>query len=147
MPDIFRILPTGGDYYEFKQNIPSGATRVIGNIYLVQDTYGVAFAASVAAEQAAATINVGGGIVGTSFAVAGTPIVYIYEAEKIMLPKKTGTGESFLVGDDVFLDPINLNVSPTQVSGYLWVGTAQKAATEASTRVLASWEGTVNGNN
>jgi len=147
MPDILRILPTGGTYKEFKSNIPSGGTRVIGNIYLVQDTYAVAFAASVAAEQAASTINVGGGIVGTSFAVAGTPIVYIYEAEKIMLPKKTATGEAFVVGDDVWLDTVNLNVTPNFVTGYLWVGTAQKAATDTATRVLCSFEGTVNGNN
>lgn len=147
MPDILRLLPTGGVYYEFKQNIPSGAIRVIGNIYLVQDTYGVAFAASVAAEMAAATIARGGGIVGTPFAMAGTPIVYIYEAEKIMLPKMVGTGEAFVVGDDVWLCPALLTVSPNFVTGRLWVGTAQKAATEAATRVLASWEGTVNGNN
>lgn len=147
MPDILRLVPYGGVYYEFKSNIPSGAGRRIGNIYLVQDTYGVAFAASVAAEQAAATIAVGGGIVGTLFAVAGTPIVYIYEAEKIMLPKMVGTGENFVVGDDVWLDLATLTVTPNFVSGRLWVGTAQKSATEAATRVLASWEGTVNGNN
>jgi hypothetical protein len=147
MPDILRMLPTGGDYYEFKSNIPSGGTRVIGNIYLVQDTYAVAFAASVAAEQAASTTNTGGGIVGTSFNVAGTPIVYIYEAERIMLPKIVATGEAFVVGDDVWLNLATLTVSPNFVTGRLWVGTAQKAATDTATRVLASFEGTVNGNN
>lgn len=147
MPDILRLVPYGGVYYEFKSEIPSGGTRVIGNIYLVQDTYGVAFSAATAAEMAAATIGVGGGIVGTAFNVAGTPIVYIYEAEKIMLPKMVGTGEAFVVGDDVYLNLATLTVTPNFVSGRPWVGTAQKAATEAATRVLASWEGTVTGNN
>lgn len=148
MPDILRLLPIGGVYFEFKSNIPSGGTRVIGNTYLVQDTYGVAFAASVAAEQGASTINVGGGIVGTTFNVAGTPIVYIYYAERILLNKAVGTGEAFVVGNDVWLDPATLLVSPIQVTATsLWVGTAQKAATEAATRVLCSFDGAVNANN
>ena len=148
MTDILRLVPYGAVYYEFKSNIPSGGTRVIGNTYLVQDTYGVAFSASVAEEQAASTQNVGGGIVGTSFNTAGTPIVYIYYAEKIMLLKEVGTGTNFVIGDDVFLDINTLLVTPNVVSGTtLWVGTCQKAATEADTRVLISFDGAVTANN
>ena len=146
MPDILRMtIPSS--YKEFRSNIVSGATITIGSIFLVQDTYGVAFAASVPAEQAASTINLGGGIVGTTFNVAGTPIVYFYEADRIMLPKMVGTGENFVAGDDIFLNLATLTVTPNFVSGRPWVGTAQKAATEAATRVIASWEGTVTGNN
>jgi len=154
MPDILRILPTGGTYKEFKSDIPSGGAVTIGEFELVQDTYAIALSASIAAEQAAAAAAMaaggvfgGGGVVGAVFNVAGTPICYVYEAEKIMLPKKQATGEGFLVGDDVFLDPVVLNVSPTQTSGFLWVGTCQKEADDNDERVLCSFEGNVTSNN
>ncbi|HUW67926.1 MAG TPA: hypothetical protein VMW20_07730 [Candidatus Nanoarchaeia archaeon] len=158
MPDILRILPTGGTYKEFKEALPSGGTVTIGAFALVRDTYAIALSAAVAAEQAAAatamaagivagTAWAGGGIVGTVITGTGTQICLVYEAEKIMLPKKQATGEAFSVGDDVWLDTVALLVSPIAVSGYLWVGTCQKAAGDNDERVLCSFEGNVTSNN
>lgn len=61
--------------------------------------------------------------------------VLIYYAEKIDVPKKTGSSESFSVGQKVYWDPVDGFVSPNWASGRYMVGIATEPATAAATIV------------
>lgn len=54
--------------------------------------------------------------------------VVIYEAEKCMVPKSTGSTDVFAVGSRVYWDPTTRLVTPTYDSAYLWIGMATEAA-------------------
>jgi hypothetical protein len=56
--------------------------------------------------------------------------VLIYHAEKIMVMKDSGGGESFDPGDRVYWDPATQLVTPTYDSGYFWIGIATEPAGE-----------------
>jgi hypothetical protein len=56
--------------------------------------------------------------------------VLIYHAEKIMVMKDTGGGESFDPGDRVYWDPSTRLVTPAYDSGYFWIGIATEPAGE-----------------
>lgn len=51
-----------------------------------------------------------------------------YEAEKVIVPKKTATADVFLPGDAVYYDPADGFVTPTADSSYYRIGTATEAA-------------------
>jgi len=56
--------------------------------------------------------------------------VLYYHAEKIMVMKDTGGGESFDPGDRVYWDPATRLVTPAYDSGYFWIGIATEPAGE-----------------
>jgi len=62
--------------------------------------------------------------------------VLVYEAEKIVLPKSTGTGESFSAGDRVYYDASAKKITSTSTGNTL-CGRALEAAGTAETEVLA----------
>lgn len=139
MPDILRILPTGGDYRAFTVDLASGDTKVIGNTYLIHDTWCIAFNCSNAA--ALQGLTAGGSIYGASVTTAGVGVVYIYHAEKILIQKKQATGEGFNIGDNVYIDPTDSLVSPNAVSGYIKIGIAVREAAETAARVMIDLKG------
>lgn len=51
-----------------------------------------------------------------------------YEAEKIIVPKKTATADVFLPGDAVYYDPADGYVTPVADSSYYRIGTATEPA-------------------
>lgn len=144
MPDILRIVPEGGDYRAFEKDLVSGNSYIIGRTYLVEDVYAVAFNSSNA--EALRTLGAGGSILGTVVDEVGESIVWIYHAERIMLYKKQATGEGFVPGDDVFIDPSDRLVSPTRSSGFLWVGICTLAAGDMVERVEVDFNGAVTAN-
>lgn len=62
--------------------------------------------------------------------------VLVYEAEKIVLPKAVGTGQSFSVGDAIYYDAANRNVCATS-SGNTPCGRALESAGVNDDEVLA----------
>lgn len=114
MPNMLRTATPSGDWRSFKFTAPSGG--VLGAkdaqaasaswLYLVEDTVGAVLESADAGEEA----------------------VMIYHAEKIMVPKKTGQGEDFAVGQRVYWDPATRTVTPNYDSGYYWVGIATESA-------------------
>ena len=62
--------------------------------------------------------------------------VLVYEAEKVVLPKATGTGDSFAVGTRIYYDAAAKNVTSTSTGNTL-CGRALEAAGTADTEVLA----------
>ena len=62
--------------------------------------------------------------------------VLVYEAEKIVLPKSTGTGESFSEGDRVYYDASAKNITSTSTGNTL-CGRALESAGTADTEVLS----------
>lgn len=58
----------------------------------------------------------------------GGTTVLVYQAEKIIVPKVTGTGKSFAIGDKVFYDDSSKKVTPTSAQGLFLVGIATEAA-------------------
>ena len=62
-------------------------------------------------------------------ALFGDEGVLIYHAEKIIVPKKTGSGEVFLPGDRVYWDQGgDAFVTPRVGPGYWWIGIATEPA-------------------
>jgi hypothetical protein len=62
--------------------------------------------------------------------------VLIYEAEKIVLPKSTGTVHDFSVGDVIYYDAANKEVTTTS-TGNTKCGRALEAASTSATEVLS----------
>jgi len=62
--------------------------------------------------------------------------VLVYEAEKIVLPKNTGAGESFATGDLIYYDATAKKITPTSTSN-IKCGRALEAASTTDTEVLA----------
>ena len=139
MPDILRILPKGGDYRTFWFTLASGESKTIGNIYRVNETYGVVLNGSNTASLQ--DFNSSGSAIGTVLNVAGTTVVFIYHAEKIMLPKFQATGEACNPGDNLYLCLTNWLVSPTYQTGRVKIGICVKAATDQAERVMADLKG------
>lgn len=139
MADTLRILPTGGDYRAFEVALASGGSVVLGNTYLVEDTWCIAYNCSNAA--ALQTLAQGGSIYGMTVDTAGVLIVYVYHAEKIMIRKKQATGEGFVIGDNVYVDPADNLVSPNAVTGYIKIGICVEDADDDAERVMIDLKG------
>jgi len=123
-----------GDWRSFKfTHAQSGVTMKLGYLYLIQETVGVLLL----------DIQYGSdGCKLDSEITIGDEGVLIYHAEKIMVYKNTGTGESFLPGDKVYWsgtagDP----VTPTWATGYYWIGIATEPAGESATLVEIDLKG------
>lgn len=67
--------------------------------------------------------------------------VIIYEAEKCMLPKETGSDQVFARGDRIYWNPVTRLVTRAYESTYLWVGMATENADENDLYVEADFEG------
>lgn len=80
------------------------------------------------------------GVILDTVAAAGSAVL-IYEAEKILVPKVTGTGKSFAVGDKVFFNASTLNVTPTTGGGLYLIGIATAAAGASATEVEIDLKG------
>lgn len=114
MPGALRTATPMGDWRSFKFTADSSGVDGIKDavaagtsfLYLVEDTVGAALESADFGEEA----------------------VLIYHAEKIMVPKKTGQGELFAVGQRVYWDPTTRTVTPNYDSGYYWIGIATEAA-------------------
>ena len=83
-----------------------------GEIALVEDCYGLAYA------------DVTSGNTGS----------LIVECTNCEVPKATGTGKTFAIGDIMWLDPSGLLVYKDFATGYIFVGYAIEAATAAAKR-------------
>jgi hypothetical protein len=98
-----------------------------GTIRKIGDTYAVAWLAE--------------DTFGTKTLVAGKTGTAITKCSEGKLPKVTGSGTAFVVGDTIWFNETNLNVSPTQGSGYTKkLGYATQAAAAAATGVWADYD-------
>jgi len=117
MPNALRTATPMGDWRTFKFICEDSAgqlgikdAQIAGDpyLYLVNDTVG-ALLETIAFDEEG---------------------VLIYHAEKIMVMKDTGGGESFDPGDRVYWDPSTRLVTPAYDSGYFWIGIATEPAGE-----------------
>lgn len=118
-PDILRMATPMGDWRSFKYTVGLSAGHSGTYTYKVQDTVGICL----------------------EDADFGAEAVLFYHAEKIMIRKKTGTGETFAVGQKVYYDPSDGLVTPNTVSGGLWIGIAVRTAGMTDTRVMIDLKG------
>ena len=119
--DLLRTATPMGDWRSFEYTVGSGDSKTKGYIYLIADTYCVSF----------------------DDYVAGDTAVFIYNAEKILVPKKTGTGEAFVVGDYVYLDTSATpwDVTPNFATAYICIGICVAAAAETDETVEIDLKG------
>lgn len=106
-------------------NAATNATLAAGDMTLVGDTIGVVVEAVGTSGQAASETFPN-----------GADGVLVYEAEKIVLPKATGAGQSFGAGDVVYFDASAKNLTTTG-TGNTKCGRALEAASTSATEVLA----------
>jgi len=102
----------------FEATTPSGGYTA-GVLYKVQDTWAIPFA---------------------TYAAAATAVM-IYAAERALVTKKTGTGESIAEGDRVYVNSTTKAVSKTKGSGDECVGVCTKSATATATQVEIELDG------
>jgi len=121
--DILRTARGSGDWRTIKQENPDSGVRTSTFTYFISDTVGILLGAA-----------------GDTIA-NGEEGVYFYHAEKIMIRKKVGAGELFAVGDDIFLDPADMLVSPTCESGRLKIGICVRVAGVNAVRVMIDLKG------
>jgi len=103
-----RTCTPEADWRTFKFTVPSGVTKVIGTLYLINDTWAMVFASEDNLQ--------GGEPVGTSIA-AGKVVLAVYNAEKILVPKLSATGSAIEVGEKVYVSAAG-NVSSTKDGTY-----------------------------
>ena len=117
MPNALRTATPMGDWRSFKFICEDSLgqdgikdAQAAGNpyLYLINDTVGALLETIAFGEEG----------------------VLIYHAEKIMVMKDTGGGESFDPGDRVYWDPATRLVTPAYDSGYFWIGIATEPAGE-----------------
>jgi len=117
MPNALRTATPMGDWRSFKFICEDSAgqdgikdAQEAGDpyLYLVNDTVGALLETIAFGEEG----------------------VLIYHAEKIMVMKDSGKGESFDPGDRVYWDPATRLVTPAYDSGYFWIGIATEPAGE-----------------
>ncbi len=134
MAQFLRTATPMGDWRSFKfTHAESGVTYEEGKLYKIQDTVGVlmldiSYSAAGCKEDKEITV--------------GDEGVLIYHAEKIMVYKETGSGNSFSPGDKVYWSGTQgASVTPNSSSGYLWIGVCVKAAAEGATQVMIDLKG------
>lgn len=123
MPDILRIGTPMGDWRVFEWTVNVSVTKTGTYTYKIEDTIAILHLPSDKS---------------ISFGEAG---VFIYHAEKIMIRKKTGSGEDFLVGEKVYIDLTDMLVTPVAVEGSLWIGICVRAAAINDARVMIDLKG------
>ena len=121
--DILRTARGSGDWRTIKQENPDSGVRTATYTYFITDTVGILIGASNAS------------------IATGENGVYFYHAEKIMIRKKVGAGEAFLVGNHVFLDPADMLVSPNCETGRLKIGICVRNAGVNDVRVMIDLKG------
>lgn len=121
MGQRLRTATPMGDWRSLKFTVGVSAGYSQYDIVLIQETVGVVYFAAVD---------------------YGDEAVLIYHAEKIIVDKLTGTGESFLPGDKVYWSGVaGTGVSPNFTSGWYWIGIATEPAAEADTTVEIDLKG------
>lgn len=113
-----RTACPNGDWRSFVVTAPSGGVTA-GQMDLIEDTVGVY----------------------AQTADAGEDVAFIYEAEKILVPKSTTTGAGeFTAGDKVYFDHTDEEVNNDSGSNYL-CGICVKDADVDDTEVLIDLHG------
>jgi hypothetical protein len=73
-------------------------------------------------------------------------ITPIYKMRQVNARKRTGTGQEFAAGDNVYYYPSDQRVSPAAIgiagTDYYWCGTVKRAATASEETVLIEYDGT-----
>lgn len=122
MPDAFRCATPMEDWRTFKFTVTESGGMLgikaaikagVSYLYRVNDAVGMLIESALVDEEA----------------------VFAYHVEKVMVPKKIGSAESFLPGDRVYWDPADRLVTPVWNSGFLWIGMATEPATITDERV------------
>ena len=136
--DKLRTATPMGDWRSFKFINITGGTLTEGKLCLIQETAGVLFL-DIRYDSAGCKVAKTITTYDADDDAEDYTGVLIYHAEKILVPKETGTGLSFLPGDNVYWDGVHANgVTPTynaQGAKY-WIGIAVQAASITDDEVL-----------
>jgi len=118
MATFMRTNPPPGTYHSVKLTAPSGGVTG-GTLIHVNDIVGMVF----------------------DDADEGDEYVLVYVCEKIEVPKATGAGTAFTVGDHVYYDDTLQTVTPIQAAGLWRIGVATEAAGDDDDEVEIDLEG------
>jgi hypothetical protein len=131
--DRFRTATPMADWRSFVAPIISDDVDIIiGTLYLVQNTWGMAFnAGPVGAYSVGDTIDTD----------VYDEYVLVYNAEKILVLKDTATGSGFEVGQKVYVNHVNSNVYNSNAVGRTCIGICTEAAADDDTTVEIDLKG------
>ena len=116
----FRTCTPEADWRSFRTEVPSGSTYEIGQLQLVNDTWGQVLSSQDNSQ--------GNEPVGTSI-VAGKAVAFVYNAEKILVEKADGTGLVINEGDKVYVDHTTREVYNTNAANRTCIGICTEPAT------------------
>jgi predicted RecA/RadA family phage recombinase len=125
----FRTATPMADWRSFR--VPfctSTETVVVGTLYLVNDTWCMAFSGDYADGETIETDE-------------HDEWVGIYNCEKLLVDKSTETGSAFLVGEKVYVDPATKLVHNANASGYVCIGICTEPADDDDERVEIDLKG------
>ena len=125
MPDILRTGTPMADWRVFEWTVDVSVTKTGTYTYKIEDTIAILHLPS------SESISIG---------EAG---VFIYHAERIMIRKKTDSGEVFAIGQKVYVDLADplLLVTPHLPANGLWIGICVRVAAMADVRVMIDLKG------
>ena len=123
MPDILRTGTPMADWRVFEWTVDVSVTKTGTYTYKIEDTIAILHLPSNE------SISIG---------EAG---VFIYHAERIMIRKKTGSGEIFAIGQKVYVDLTDMLVTPHSPDNGLWIGICVRAAAMNDVRVMIDLKG------
>ena len=114
-----------GDWRSFKHTIATGETFVVGTLYLINDTWGMAYDYDFADAET----------------ITDDEVVLIYNCEKIWVDKGTDSGDTFNPGDKVYVHHTTKLVSDTNSANHTCIGICVHPAVASDTKVLIDLKG------
>ena len=132
MADFMRTCTPEGDYRSFEYTIESGVTKIIGTLYIINDTWAITFASE--------DNHLGGESVG-SIIVAGKKVTMIYNCEKIMVAKAAGSGTAISVGEKVYVDHAVKDVYNTNAVDRTCIGICVRCVGDDAEEVMIDLKG------
>lgn len=123
----WRTATPMADWRTFRVPFSSDNDAVyVGTLYLVQETWCMAFS---------------GNFADTVLIAGQDEWVGLYNCEKVLVDKGTDTGSAFLVGDFVYVDHVTKLVHTTNAAGRTCIGTCTEPAADCDSRVEIDLKG------
>ena len=132
MGNFVRTETPDGDIRSFRYTNGSGVSKLVGTLYLIHDTWAIAFASDLN--------HLGNEGFGATMG-PGRQVTMLYNVEKVMVAKAAGSGTAIAVGEKVYVDHVVKDVYNTNAGDRTCIGICTEAAAAAATQVEIDLKG------
>jgi len=134
MPQYLRTATPMGKWCSSKFPVTQIGGVENGYLILVHDTVFITFFGEP-------LFDAHGNLLDPQIIPVGDDCVGIYNAEKVRLPKHTGAGTGFAVGDKIYYSGVYADPVEHHASGLYWIGICVQAADDDDEYVVCDFKG------